>query len=373
MGFIKVVSLDFDDTLIRSEAVKRRVLVEVAGTVDGGAEALRKVKTDARASKGVTRYTIFRDLGKVVGHADPEALSRELGEEYSRRVGKALEEAEEVDGATALLKELRARGIPTYVNSATPQRALEAAVQGRGWTRYFRGILGSPDTGGDKVDNLKTMGAPDEIVHVGDGQNDADAAKRFGCAFIGVHLTTETALAVVDDMTGAIAVIRAHLADQCRICDKNFATTIPWGGAIWRSDRWLLCHASPPAPVAGWCMLHTIRRVPSPADFNDDEALEFGPVLRHIQAALLDATNAIRIYACAMAETSAHFHMHLVPRLSNLPTEFTGFNLFRLQALAKSSATPSDLSGIALPSDDDVLRVVNHLRSALRDRPPPTK
>mmetsp|Transcript_14244 Transcript_14244/g.46489 ORF Transcript_14244/g.46489 Transcript_14244/m.46489 type:complete len:399 (-) Transcript_14244:98-1294(-) len=376
---IKAVSLDFDDTLVRSEEVKRRVLVEVASAY-GGEGALGSVKTDAReaGAKKVTRYTIFREVASALGRED----GREMAEEYGRRVEAALRSAAEVDGATELLEELRLRGVPTFVNSATPQAALERAV------RWAVPAFGSPEEGGDKVDALRRIAdrvrcEPCEVVHVGDGRNDLDAARRFGCRFLGVNFPDkDDDVESVKDMRGAAVVLRRMLATRCRICDKNFSETFSGGQrtssnssssspqkgqtpvVIWSSRRWLLCHASLPAPIAGWCMLHTKRHVASPADFDDDEAAEFGPVLRRVQAALLAATDAPRIYACAMAETSPHFHMHLVPRPPDLDDDLRGFALFRLQAAAK--ADPA----LAVP-EADVLDVKAKLGRALREDPPP--
>lgn len=190
------VSLDFDDTLILSEAVKKSVLLEVASSVEGGAEAIGGVNTDARVS-GVkcTRHTIFRDLAMELSKRglcrEPVELGRSLAARYSAEVEPRLRAAPEVPGARALLEHLQSNGVPTFINSATPQAALERVVRERGWDQLVRGVLGAPEEGGDKVDNLERIAEacgvrPECVVHVGDGDNDAAAAKRFGCAFIRV-------------------------------------------------------------------------------------------------------------------------------------------------------------------------------------------
>ncbi|KAJ8599695.1 hypothetical protein CTAYLR_004760 [Chrysophaeum taylorii] len=74
------------------------------------------------------------------------------------------------------------------------------------------------------------------------------------------------------------------------------------------------------------------RRV-SPADHDDAEAAEFGPILRHLHNAILRAMGPNRLYVCAVAETSPHFHMLLVPR--NYDAQATGLLSF----------TPRQLNG----------------------------
>lgn len=376
-----VVSVDFDDTLIESETLKRAVLLDIASTFACGVEAMSCVQTDARqAGLRVTRHTIFRDFAfelarRGVISEESEALGRRLAAQYTDRVDVLLSCAAEVDGAQLLLRHLREHEVPVFINSATPQAPLEAVVRARGWETLVAGILGSPDGGGDKVANLqriadRTGATAATMVHVGDGDNDASAAARFGCTFVSVRAEREGALATVLNMRGAALVLSTFCnlpvpleldASRCRICHKNADMTgLPFG-CIWTSRRWRLFHASSPCPVVGWLMLHSKRHFASPSDFDDAEAAEFGPLLRHLQSAMLRVTCAKRIYACAMAETSPHFHMHLVPRQHDIST--TGFDLFGLQARCRAAGT-----GV----DDALIKVaVDRLQLDLKSNPPP--
>ena len=73
---------------------------------------------------------------------------------------------------------------------------------------------------GTKVENLWLAARsfnlrPEELVHVGDGDNDRKAAREFGCPFIGVADSDDgpdgawagASFAVVRDMRGACAKI----------------------------------------------------------------------------------------------------------------------------------------------------------------------
>lgn len=360
---LRAVSLDFDDTLIESEAMKRAALVRVASAFDGGEAALGRIQTDSRTGAKVTRHTIFRDFFREVPAAR-EVGAEALVERYSVAVREGIATATEVHGASRLLAELHDRGVATFINSATPTAALQDAVKVRGWDRFVLGALGAPEGGGDKVDNLveiaKRAGCPPaEVAHVGDGANDASAAQRFGCAFFRIGGDGHRDIAAL----APVLLARLGLPElaKCRICAKNAVPDALPYGVVWSSPRWLLLHASPPVGVAGHMMLHARRHVVGLIDFNDCEASEFGLVLRRVSDALQAATGAKRIYTCFMSETSPHLHAHLVPRLPD--AEVAGFDVFQLQARAKSGE-------IAAATDDACRAVVESVRADLAARPP---
>jgi phosphoglycolate phosphatase-like HAD superfamily hydrolase/diadenosine tetraphosphate (Ap4A) HIT family hydrolase len=361
---LRAVSLDFDDTLIESEAMKRAALVRVASAFDGGEAALGRIDTDSRTGAKVTRHTIFRDFCREVPAA--RAVGAEaLVDRYSTAVREGIATAAEVHGASRLLAELRDKGVPTFINSATPTSALQDAVKARGWDRFVSAALGAPEGGGDKVDNLAEVArrvecSAAEVAHVGDGDNDASAAQRFGCEFFRIGGDGYR------DISALTPVLLARLGlpapAPCRICEKNSKPdALPYGGLVWSSPRWLLLHASKPAGVAGHLMLHARRHVVGPVEFNDCEAAEFGPVLRRVSDALQAATGAKRIYTCFMSESSPHLHVHLVPRAHD--AEVTGFDIFQLQARAKSG-------DVAAAADDACRAVVESVRADLAARPP---
>uniref|UniRef100_A0A7S0FFC0 Phosphoglycolate phosphatase n=1 Tax=Pyrodinium bahamense TaxID=73915 RepID=A0A7S0FFC0_9DINO len=258
---IRAVSLDLDDTLIRSEALKKRILLEIAAEFESGLKVLSGVNTDARVS-GVkcTRHTIFRDfafglhaamdlseagLAKLHAGPPPEELGKQLAARYSELVEATLADADEVPGAQRLLEHLASQQFPTYINSATPQDALLALVQRRGWTPLVTRTLGSPAAGVDKVDNLRAIAAhadvaPAEILHVGDGDNDANAAARFGCAFVRLRDQPNAATAVV----GEILAADMHAAGTI-ICRWAGLPPLPTAGTK-RAASGGLPHGPPP-------------------------------------------------------------------------------------------------------------------------------
>ena len=70
-----------------------------------------------------------------------------LVDRYSEAVRDGIATAAEVNGASRLLAELRDRGVPTFINSATPTSALQDAVRARAkgcWLVATRVSLGLP-------------------------------------------------------------------------------------------------------------------------------------------------------------------------------------------------------------------------------------
>ena len=224
---VRYVSLDFDNTLLLSEASKFSTMREVCSRFEQGLDILSTIHTDSRTAppgKIVTRFTIFSEFASLLserglhsGDETVEALGERLCTEFSQLVQTRLAEADEVPGAAEMLAHLGAQQVPCCINSATPVEPLVQLIDALGWSDHFRGVFGSPGT---KVENLwlaaRSMNLlPEEVVHVGDGDNDRKAAQEFGCRFIGVSDSpggpdgkwAGASFTVVSDMQAACAKI----------------------------------------------------------------------------------------------------------------------------------------------------------------------
>ncbi|MBL9149933.1 MAG: diadenosine tetraphosphate hydrolase [Phycisphaerae bacterium] len=106
---------------------------------------------------------------------------------------------------------------------------------------------------------------------------------------------------------------------ECSIC-RLLETARDDGLVVAEADRWVLRHHLPPAPLAGWLLLCARRHVQGPARLESDEdACEFGLMVRDAARALEVTTGALRVYAIAFGEGSQHLHVHLIPRLAAHP------------------------------------------------------
>ena len=118
------------------------------------------------------------------------------------------------------------------------------------------------------------------------------------------------------------------------------------GGVIWEDKLWFVRHVPSPYALAGWIMFHTQRHVQGPTHFSDEEAVAFGPVLRHVTRMLEKINGALRVYLVAFGESSPHMHAHLIPRYSDLPSEYTAFGVADLTRAVASGTVPG------VPEDD---------------------
>jgi diadenosine tetraphosphate (Ap4A) HIT family hydrolase len=152
---------------------------------------------------------------------------------------------------------------------------------------------------------------------------------------------------------------------SCSVCEVNAGGVAGQAGVIWEDELWFVRHVPSPSALAGWIMLHTQRHVQGPAHFNDEEAIAFGPVLRHISRTLEVVTGAPRVYLVAFGESNPHMHAHLIPRYSDLSPEYTAFGVADLNRAVASGSEP----GV---SEEDVLAITAKLRAALKSDPPPS-
>lgn len=129
---------------------------------------------------------------------------------------------------------------------------------------------------------------------------------------------------------------------ECRICAQNVGAAEVPGGFLFQDDLWLVRHSAPPYGVAGWLTVQSRRHVAEPADFNDAEARNFGPMLRHFEGLLREITGALRIYTAALGESSPHLHCHMVPRYPETPSGVKAWGVFDLSRQAAAGTVHVD-------------------------------
>lgn len=197
------VAFDFDGTLVRSNAIKRDCFYEAVAGLAGAAEVLDDLF--ARGFRG-DRHAVFDEVvrrlkaGGVADLPEVSALVSALVDAYGKASQARIAAAPEVPGARQALERLRAAGVRLFLISATPQKPLEAVVAARGLTGYFDRVLGAP---ADKAVHLRriveTAGLdPRDIVMVGDGRDDREAAEQIGCRFIAVTAEPKVPLTGVE-------------------------------------------------------------------------------------------------------------------------------------------------------------------------------
>ena len=216
MTRFRSIVFDFDGVLVDSNAIKRDAYRQALQHKGATTELLNRCLAEHPDGD---RTGIIRML---LRHLSPRADESEVVScvsEYSRICLESISTCPEVDGASAALEILHAE-YPLYINSATPEEPLHQIVSARGWSGFFRGVLGRPSS---KLANFARIqaaeGVPAEmLLFVGDRQADFDVALKCGCAFVGVQsdendFRDATPPIVIPTLQGLPALVQ-HLADQ---------------------------------------------------------------------------------------------------------------------------------------------------------------
>ncbi|PQO45539.1 HAD family hydrolase [Blastopirellula marina] len=189
---IRTIVFDFDGVLVASNAIKRDAYFHIfrkAAVSDEQIDACIGQHHDGN------RYDVIGAIidtltapHKLSCEVDRPVLIEHYAQLYNQQCEAAVATCDEVEGASELLA-LLSDTIPLYINSATLEEPLKRVVRQRGWHHRFQGVFGSPTS---KVANLEKARQaescrPEEIAFVGDGQRDWNAARTFGCPFIGVR------------------------------------------------------------------------------------------------------------------------------------------------------------------------------------------
>jgi phosphoglycolate phosphatase-like HAD superfamily hydrolase len=189
---IRCIVFDFDGTLVRSNEIKLRSYYQAVEPIGCPREIVDAVL--AAPAPG-DRYQVLGKIvaqmagrGRLPDNRPAAEWVRKLSGNYSALCEKAIATCPEVTDAEGVLGWLRARRYGLYLNSATPRRHLQRLVGLRSLDRYFAGVYGGPDS---KEANLLAIFINanvegEEVLTIGDGDDDRQAAAATGCHFAGL-------------------------------------------------------------------------------------------------------------------------------------------------------------------------------------------
>ncbi len=182
---IRVIVFDFDGVIVDSNRLKQESLLSIFEGSGVKEDIVREVESRTQG----TRFDILRDIFVRSGKNAEEvaALTDEYAKRFDDAVQRGIAEYGMIPGTREALAEL-GRSYALYVNSMTPQAALEKTISHLGIHSFFKRIYGWPP---EKTENLKNIIAAEgrdsaEVMMVGDGEGDIEAAERCGCPFVGV-------------------------------------------------------------------------------------------------------------------------------------------------------------------------------------------
>lgn len=206
---IRCAVFDFDGTLVDSNEIKRSTFYEITGHIPAAAAALDSILSEPAAGD---RYDIFQTLIKRVDCRGAKA--EELAETYGMRCEARILGTLDVSTVTGTIDRLIAGGIAVFVNSATPESDLVRLLARTSLLHRLEGIYGRPCS---KTENLRRILAehrrlPQEVVVVGDGEDDYASALEAGCHFVAVNSGAGTFVKTKTISVSSISDLPAILA-----------------------------------------------------------------------------------------------------------------------------------------------------------------
>lgn len=185
----KLIIFDFDGVLVDSNPIKVEAWFEIFSRYP---TIKRSLVADVLARNSATRSTRFDILRTVFEQAgfpreEVHPLIEKEAAAFDAIVQHGIFTRGLVSGARELLDFCSAH-YTVYLNSGTPQKALETSVQGLAIGQYFKAVVGSPP---GKEENLKNILSREravgkEVISIGDAKEDLEAAQVHGAFFIAI-------------------------------------------------------------------------------------------------------------------------------------------------------------------------------------------
>ncbi len=117
---------------------------------------------------------------------------------------------------------------------------------------------------------------------------------------------------------------------DCFVCSENARADLPPRERIVVTDHWRVAHAFD-TTLPGWLVLDAREHVTALDELPAAAHTELGELLGRLSAALRAETGCAKTYVMAFSEADGfdHLHVHLVPRLPDLPDDARGPAVFR--------------------------------------------
>ena len=193
---------DFDGTLVDSNAIKYRAFERCFEDTPAARQV--EILVYCRGAHHTPRWEKFRHVyERILKRPYTFKVQEKLLRRFDVETTRPIAQAPEIPGASRFLAHV-ARTHVTALLSSTPQEILMEILEDRGWRGYFQVVQGAP------VDKAQWLAAwcrtHKETLFFGDTVEDARAARRAGCLFVGVanQGLRDEAIQVLEDFTGMV-------------------------------------------------------------------------------------------------------------------------------------------------------------------------
>ncbi len=187
---LRAIVFDFDGVILESANIKTEAFLELYADHPDKLAAIRNYHV---SQAGISRYIKFEHIQRnILGLPYTEEDKKRVSAEFERLTRERIFRCPQVPGAEALLLGLRGK-VLRIVGSGTPQAELELIVATRNMGDWFEELWGTPRL---KPGILRDVMArhnlsPRQVLMVGDGMSDYDAARETGTRFLGRETETD--------------------------------------------------------------------------------------------------------------------------------------------------------------------------------------
>jgi len=181
---LKVITLDFDGTLVESNNIKDRAFESIFCEWPEHTDTMMRWHLTHDSIERGEKFRYF--VEEVLAFPGQNDLIEKLSSRFGQLTKEAIIECPYVKGAYEFLEYIRNR-VSVYLVSATPQLDLDQIIKARGLGGYFKDVYGAPIS---KIETLQQIMLSEnvsvnEILFIGDSPEDQKAAKFLGIRFIG--------------------------------------------------------------------------------------------------------------------------------------------------------------------------------------------
>lgn len=181
---VRAVVFDFDGVILESADVKTEAFCELYA--EHGPDVVARVRAHHLDNLGISRFKKFAWIADNILRSPLAADdSARLGEQFSKLALAKVLAAPFVEGALVALRTL-AKRYPLFIASGTPQSELELIVERRDLRHLFREVHGTPREKPAILTDIceRFQFAPHEVLFIGDGSSDHEAAIATRVAFL---------------------------------------------------------------------------------------------------------------------------------------------------------------------------------------------
>lgn len=190
---LQAVVFDFDGVILESGHIKTESFVALLAEQPALQPAFLAYHLQ---HLGISRYVKFRYMvEELLARPYTPADETELEAAFERLVLDKILVCPFVAGAKETLRALRNK-LPTFVASGTPHEELKMIVEKRGLAPYFNEVWGTPQSKPTILQHILQRHGwqANEVLMIGDGLSDYEAATAVGCRFL-ARFTEEQAAA----------------------------------------------------------------------------------------------------------------------------------------------------------------------------------